>query len=358
MTSGDVQRLTVDGSTGYVGIANTAPAYPLDVKGTANISGVLSTSGYSFPGAKPASNGQVITGNTNGTTSWVTPTVGVTSITGTDNQVNASSSTGAVTLSLPQDIATTSSPTFVNLSLRDPNPKISFGDFDASITENDTDGSVTISSALAGVGNNMSGGDIYIKASKSIGSGSSAIHFYTATPDDPLWYNTVNETTEKMTILGNGNVGIGTNNPQHALHVVGSTWSSTGWSSSDVRWKKKVTPIGSALEKVLALRGVTYNWRKDEFPAMNFDTLKHVGFIAQEVEKIMPELVTTQTNGFKGLEYNGFVALLANAMQELYAKVQNQGQQLSKVQEENTQLRKELDDVKSRLEAIEKKLGK
>jgi len=100
MTSGDVQRLTVDGSTGYVGIANTAPAYPLDVKGTANISGVLSTSGYSFPGAKPTSNGQVITGKTDGTTSWGTSQT-YTAGTGISISGSTISTVGVTTGSVP-----------------------------------------------------------------------------------------------------------------------------------------------------------------------------------------------------------------------------------------------------------------
>jgi len=77
-----------------------------------------STLTYTLPGTAGAAN-SVLTNNGSGTLSWTT--VGglgvVTSITGTANQIIASSSTGAVTLSTPQDIATTSSPTFANMTL-------------------------------------------------------------------------------------------------------------------------------------------------------------------------------------------------------------------------------------------------
>jgi hypothetical protein len=75
------------------------------------------------------------------------------------------------------------------------------------------------------------------------------------------------------------------------------------------------------LDKVLQLSGVSYNWRTDEFPANNFDSKTHLGFIAQDVEKIVPDLVTTGADGFKGIDYSGFSSLLVNAVKEQQTQV-------------------------------------
>ncbi|MCG2691864.1 tail fiber domain-containing protein, partial [Microgenomates group bacterium] len=88
-------------------------------------------------------------------------------------------------------------------------------------------------------------------------------------------------------IQDGGNVGIGTTGPGYTLTVSGTAWVTSGaWSGSDVRWKKDIQPIAGALGKVLQLSGVSYNWRKDEFPENKFDDKTHLGLVAQDVEKL------------------------------------------------------------------------
>jgi hypothetical protein len=82
--------------------------------------GSLSNNYFTLPNAT-GTNGQILTSNGSTAPTWTSlSSLGVTSITGTANQVIASASTGAVTLSTPQDIATTSSPTFNSLTLTTP----------------------------------------------------------------------------------------------------------------------------------------------------------------------------------------------------------------------------------------------
>lgn len=69
--------------------------------------------------------------------------------------------------------------------------------------------------------------------------------------------------------------------------------------TSDLRFKKNIAPITSALDTIEKLRGVTFDWRIGEFTNRNFPEGKQVGFIAQEVEKVLPELVTTDKEGYK-----------------------------------------------------------
>ena len=126
--------------------------------------------------------------------------------------------------------------------------------------------------------------------------------------------------TSAKHIFNVGNVGIGTTAPGYTLTVAGTAWVTSGaWSGSDARWKQNIQPIASsdALNKVMQLSGVTYNWNQLDFPQNNFDSLTHLGFIAQEVEKIVPDLVTTGADGYKGVDYNGFAPLVIEAIKEL-----------------------------------------
>ena len=133
-----------------------------------------------------------------------------------------------------------------------------------------------------------------------------------------------------MTLQGTGNVGIGTTSPGYKLTVAGTAWVTSGsWSGSDQRWKKNIQPITNSLDKVLQLSGVSYDWRADEFPANNFDSKTHLGFIAQDVEKIVPDLVTTGDDGYKGIDYSGFSSLLVNAMKEIAFSTSQQQTQIT-----------------------------
>lgn len=82
--------------------------------------------------------------------------------------------------------------------------------------------------------------------------------------------------------------------------------------ASDIRLKENINTIENALEKVMNLRGVTYNW-KDR--AKGGNELR-VGFIAQEVQEVMSEL-TTNTGEYLGVQYKDVPALLVEAIKEL-----------------------------------------
>jgi hypothetical protein len=72
------------------------------------------------------------------------------------------------------------------------------------------------------------------------------------------------------------------------------TWSSV----SDVRYKKNITPLANSLEKVTQLKGVSYEWKTDEYPNKGFTQGAQLGLIAQEVEAVIPELVSTDHKGY------------------------------------------------------------
>lgn len=111
--------------------------------------------------------------------------------------------------------------------------------------------------------------------------------------------------------------------------------------SSDARLKKNISTLTSGLATINRLRGVRYNW-KDESKTEN-----KIGFIAQEVEEVLPELVKTREDGFKGINYAEMTAVLVEAVKELTAQVEA-------LKAENTNLKAEA----SKVEAMEDRLAK
>ena len=196
--------------------------------------------------------------------------------------------------------------------------------------------------------------------------------------------------TERVRIKGNGNVGIGNNNPikplsfpavlgEKILLYPGATgeagigvygnelrihsdyaaakisfgyqdnagnFTQTMWLNnttsvltvgatvypSDERFKKQITAIQDPLQKLMNLHGVEYFMRKEEFPEMNFSNSRQTGLIAQEVEKVMPSAVyEINDKGYKGVDYARLVPLLIEALKEQNKKMENQQKQIDEL---------------------------
>jgi hypothetical protein len=126
-----------------------------------------------------------------------------------------------------------------------------------------------------------------------------------------------------------GNVGIGTADPNFKLDVRGKIACNTIKYHSDRRWKKNIETIENALEKVKNLRGVSFKWRIDEYKEMNFTKGKHLGLIAQEVEEVVPEVVHTDSKGYKSTEYANLVPLLIEAIKTQQSQIEDLQAQLA-----------------------------
>ena len=142
-----------------------------------------------------------------------------------------------------------------------------------------------------------------------------------------------------ITILRNGNVGIGSLTPSQKLHVVGNIFATGTITPSDLRFKKDIEPIHNSLEKISQLNGVTYYYRYTEFKDLGFTDKEQVGVIAQEVEKVLPQLVFTDDKGYKAVDYSKLIPLLIEGIKE-------QQKQIEISQEEVKQLKAELSDIK------------
>ena len=85
------------------------------------------------------------------------------------------------------------------------------------------------------------------------------------------------------------------------------------YASSDKRYKDNLQPITDPIDKVKSLTGYTFTWndKHEQFNGNN-----DIGVVAQEVEKILPEIVDTRDNGYKAVKYEKMVALLIEAVKD------------------------------------------
>jgi hypothetical protein len=99
-----------------------------------------------------------------------------------------------------------------------------------------------------------------------------------------------------------------------------ATGDITAFYSSDIRLKENIQPIENALEKVNQISGNTYDW-KAGYDEIHSHKGNDVGVIAQEIEQILPQIVTNRDNGFKAVQYEKIIPLLIEAIKELSAKI-------------------------------------
>ncbi|MBB3696945.1 tail fiber domain-containing protein [Flammeovirga yaeyamensis] len=126
---------------------------------------------------------------------------------------------------------------------------------------------------------------------------------------------------------------------------------------SDIRYKRDIQPLSSSLEKVMQLNGVSYHYRVNDFPKKSFSSERQIGVIAQEVEKVYPELVVEDNKGMKSVHYAQTVAVLIEAIKELNQKVEaleEQNETLKAELQQSMENKEELETLKLQLQVIQK----
>jgi hypothetical protein len=152
------------------------------------------------------------------------------------------------------------------------------------------------------------------------------LHVKSSSTDVSTIFTASNQTgLISLIVSTNNKVGIGVTNPQYRLELPNIADSSgqgraNAWIAySSVRWKKDISPISNALEKTINLTGLNFYWKDNN----KYD----MGLIAEEVGKVVPEIVDYEENGYaKGMKYDRLVALLIEAIKQLNKKINEQNE--------------------------------
>ena len=97
-----------------------------------------------------------------------------------------------------------------------------------------------------------------------------------------------------------------------------ATGDVEAYHASDFRLKNNIEIISNALDKVLQLNGIEFDWNEKS----DYNGKHDIGIIAQELLKIAPELVVQRENGYYAIKYDKVVAILIEAIKELYQKIE------------------------------------
>ena len=124
------------------------------------------------------------------------------------------------------------------------------------------------------------------------------------------------------------------------------------WKDAYRRLKKNITPFGPMLDRVTALQPVHYFWRASEFPERHFGNSQSDGLIAQDVEQVLPELVATDSDGYKAVDYSKLPLLTIQAVKELKTENDALKHRIADLEE----LKNENAALKQRMAEIEKLL--
>jgi hypothetical protein len=114
---------------------------------------------------------------------------------------------------------------------------------------------------------------------------------------------------------------------------IDATGDIVAYSTSDRNFKENITPIENPIEKIRKISGNTYDWKEEMKEFHGFEG-NDVGVIAQEIEEVLPQLVTTRETGYKAVKYDKLVALLIEGIKE-------QQLQIEKLQLEVVDLKKQ-----------------
>ena len=173
-----------------------------------------------------------------------------------------------------------------------------------------------------------------------------------------------NNAWRDLVLGGNGRVGIG-RVPVQTLDVNGTIHSSGdietdtcirasggfagGTCASDLRFKRDIKAFPRMLEKIAQLQPVDFRWRTEQFPERHFGSEWAYGLLAQDVEKVLPELVAQDESGYKAVNYGKLPMLMLQAIKDLKAENDSLRQQNARLQKQNA-------GIDARLTAVEQRI--
>jgi trimeric autotransporter adhesin len=105
-------------------------------------------------------------------------------------------------------------------------------------------------------------------------------------------------------------------------YVVGTLSAATVVQRSDKRFKQNISSIVNARDIIQQMNGVYYDWNFEELPEEGVDNRRQIGLVAQEVEEVLPELVFTDEDGYKSVDYSKLTAVLVQAFKEQQLEIE------------------------------------
>jgi len=152
---------------------------------------------------------------------------------------------------------------------------------------------------------------------------------------------------------GSAKIGIGTDTPSEALEVVGNICATgTIGACSDSRYKTNVETISNALEMIAKLRGVNFQWKRSDYPEKSFTEGEQIGFIAQEIKEVLPEVVSQGKDGFYSVDYAKLTPLLVEAAKQQQKETESLKVQVKKLSEMAAQLTANRDELQAQIKEL------
>ena len=171
-------------------------------------------------------------------------------------------------------------------------------------------------------------------------------------------YRAYGDCTAPAFVIRGMNIGIGTDDPIYAMDVVGDIYASgtincSGSATcmnegSDKRLKDNIDLISSPIDKLKMIRGVSYTW-KETSEDKKSTVSKQYGVLAQEVEKVLPELVSEMKNGYKSVSYTRLVPVLIEAVKEQQNMIDSQKKEIAALKAESLLMK----SLEARLQTLE-----
>jgi hypothetical protein len=169
---------------------------------------------------------------------------------------------------------------------------------------------------------------------------------FTGTTHSQIWLDKITGGTTNYGLVLNGD-GIGADivfgssqqvkmyrDAGGQLYITGATVCDQS-CISDIKYKNNIMPIESSLDKIMKIQGVSYTWDSDKYEDMYFPEGTNYGIVAQEIEKVLPEVVREDSRGNKSVAYKQLIPFLVEAMKE-------QQNTISYLTEEVKELKKEI----------------
>jgi len=332
-TSG-TERLRVT-ATGSVGIGTTAPAAPLNIYGVSTVQGATTStvldSSAGLTGIMLANAGTAKwllrdESSSDALNIWRNPGTVSTpawstaiSISNASGNVGIGTTSPSYPLHVNGTIYGTSSTTSAILGYS----STAWGG-QLTGTSGGIEGISTNGYGVAGVSTN------YIGVYGSTATSSTSAGYFTNTGGGPAL------------VTASGSVGIGTTSPSYMLQVAGVVAGGGAYvNTSDARMKKDVTPLSYGLDTLMKLRPVGFNWIDQK---QDWQKQHQIGLIAQEVEPLVPEVVSTANDidKTKSIAYGSLVPMTIKAIQDLNIK-------LEATNAENAKLRARLEKLEARI---------